>query len=565
MKTLNHIVVAALLLGFLGIPEARSQSRQRIIVEPTTTLVDGTSYPYNTLLPGDTLFFRGGNRPYLLIRNFKGQSKKPIKFMNIYGAVIFNTDWYYGIVLRNCKYVRLSGSGDPNYFYGFIIQRVQNGAGLSVGDLSSDFEVDHVYISNVSIAGVYAKTDPDCSFTATRDKFTQCNTIFHDNYIENTGDEGMYIGSSFYNGKTITCNGKDTLVYPSLLIGVRVYNNIVKHTGWDGIQVASAYNNCKIYNNLVMYDSQDGQEWQMSGILIGGGSNCDCYNNYIYKGKGDGIESLGRGGYRIFNNIIVDAGRSFYSSDPSKMKHGIYVGDVSTEPNSSFHVLFNDIINPKTSGIRFSSVLSKNNLIASNAIINPGGGTNSYIVVTSPSCSVQIKNNYTSMTLNGAGFADTIYNLLPTSPLINAGYYDNKKITFDYSYHPRPFNEAFDIGSDEYNPNYNFRITLESEEELAREDATLEDNSGAIEQQPLVYPNPVRNSLTIQFTLDSTENIVLDFYNMEGNRIYHTERDGLAEGEQSIVVDVAMFPMGICLYTLRAGRQAFSGRFTKIN
>ena len=108
MKTLNHIVVAALLLGFLGIPEARSQSRQRIIVEPTTTLVDGTSYPYNTLLPGDTLFFRGGNRPYLLIRNFKGQSKKPIKFMNIYGAVIFNTDWYYGIVLRNCKYVRLS-------------------------------------------------------------------------------------------------------------------------------------------------------------------------------------------------------------------------------------------------------------------------------------------------------------------------------------------------------------------------------------------------------------------------------------------------------------------------
>jgi len=219
--------------------------------------------------------------------------------------------------------------------------------------------VDHVRIDSVPIAGVYAKTDPDCSFTSLRGKFTQYNTIFHDNYISNTGDEGFYIGSSFYGGETINCNGKDTLLYPSLLSGVRVYNNIVRYTGWDGIQVGSASTNCQIFNNLVMFDSQAEVNWQMSGILIGGGSQCDCYNNYIYKGKGDGIESLGLGDYRIFNNVIVEAGASFKPSDPTKMKYGIYCNDNSARPNASFSILFNNIISPKSNGIRFSSVVTK--------------------------------------------------------------------------------------------------------------------------------------------------------------------------------------------------------------
>ena len=88
----------------------------------------------------------------------------------------------------------------------------------------------------------------------------------------------MYIGSSFYSGETINCNGKDTVVMPSVLMGVRVYNNIVKYSGWDGIQVGSAVSDCRIFNNLVMFDSQAAVYGQMSGFLIGGRSKCDCYN-----------------------------------------------------------------------------------------------------------------------------------------------------------------------------------------------------------------------------------------------------------------------------------------------
>ncbi len=425
--------------------------RPRIIVSPSTTLVDGTSKPYSTLRPGDTLFFQGGYRTYLFIRNFTGSKTKPLVFMNVNGVVSFNTDWYYGIKVSNCRYIRLSGTGDPGAFYGFRIERVKSGAGLSIGDLSSDFEVDHIYISNVPIAGVYAKTDPDCNLLSVRNKFTQYNTVFHDNYIVSAGNEGFYIGSSFYKGETISCHGRDTVVLPSTLSGVRVFNNIVKLTGWDGIQVSSASTDCRIYNNIVLYDSQAGVQSQMSGILIGGGSKCDCYNNYIYKGKGDGIESLGLGGYRIFNNVIVDAGRSFQPDVPSAMKHGIYVGDISTAQGGAYDILFNVIINPKSNGIRFASVISKKNLIASNAVIGPGLGSSAFIVVTDPRSDVAIKNNYTAPNSSKAGFRDSTFVLLPGSPLINGGYPDCRGITFDFFNHTRPIGFP-DIGISEFNP-----------------------------------------------------------------------------------------------------------------
>ena len=51
-----------------------------------------------------------------------------------------------------------------------------------MGYLSSDAEVDHCYIANTLIAGVYAKTDPDCTLKSVRSNFTQYNTVFHDNY-----------------------------------------------------------------------------------------------------------------------------------------------------------------------------------------------------------------------------------------------------------------------------------------------------------------------------------------------------------------------------------------------
>ncbi len=131
------------------------------LVPANVTYLDAAVAPYNQVKGGDTLYFQSGNRDYLLLKNFHGKSGSPIVMINRGGAVIINTNNYFGISIQNCRYIKLTGTGTPGIQYGFDVQRVANGAGLGAGYLSSDFEIDHVSIRNTLIGGLYAKTDPD--------------------------------------------------------------------------------------------------------------------------------------------------------------------------------------------------------------------------------------------------------------------------------------------------------------------------------------------------------------------------------------------------------------------
>ncbi len=536
-------------------PKAAYSQQHVFYVDTLTTLLDANYAPFNQVQPGDTICFKAGKRAYILIRNFTGNSDKPVFFINGPGLVTINTDHYFGISVQNCRYIRLSGSGDKNYFYGFSIERVAKGTGIGIGNLSSDFEIDHVSIRNVTIAGIYAKTDPDCSLTSTRDKFTQFNTRIHDNYLENCGNEGLYIGSTKYFGQTVNCNGNDTLLMPPLLDGVKVYNNIIKYAGWDGIQVSSASNNCQVYDNLVMFDSQSEVYGQMSGIIIGGGSKCDCYNNFISQGKGDGIEIHGLAGFRVFNNIIIDAGRSYLPADANQMKHGIFVTDVSAMHDSSFSILFNTILNPKSDGIRFASVHSKNNLVASNAIINPGTfdvyelgntrfkGADSYVMIPDPASAVLVKNNYTARNSDSAGFTDDGYSLTPTSVLINSAWSDSRNVTSDYFHFTRPYGSLADIGAVEFNPSLAVR-------------------TNAITASPSIFPNPVKNWLTIRCRGTAYQEVSVLIYKTNGMLVMEQQlyEPGI---DKSLQLNVTALPPGVYIYTLKAGKQNFNGKFIK--
>jgi hypothetical protein len=532
-------------------------------IAPETWVLDGHDDIYKDINPGDTLFFLAGYRNYLLIKDFHGSEDKPIVLINSGGAVIIDTDHYFGISIQNCRYIKLTGTGDPNQSYGFQIKRVANGSGMGIGDKSSDFEIDHILIENCSIGGIYAKTDPDCNLTAVRGIFTQYNTSIHDNYIANAGNEGLYVGSTKYFGQNVNCNGKDTLLMPSLLNGVRVYNNIIKYSGWDGIQVSSASNNCQIFGNTILYDSQAEVGSQMSGIIIGGGSKCDCYNNFISNGKGDGIESHGLAGYRIFNNIIVNAGRTFKPSDPNVMKHGIFVTDVSAQKDSSFYILHNSIINPKSDGIRFSSIKSKKNLISSNVIINPGNfdfyengnthfkGKDSYLMFPNSESDVTTKNNFLSRDIAEAGFASLIqekasdFKLGAGSVLINSADAESE-VAFDFSGQPRPVGQFADIGAWEYNS------TSANSLEYTQ-----------LKSQTQLLGNPVDDFLTIQFKYELNQRISLDIYNSNGQLINHVGESGLIVDRQVIRVNVSNLSTGLYFARIQWGNSSESEKFFK--
>jgi parallel beta-helix repeat protein len=537
------------------------------LVGAEVILADANDPPFNQVKPGDTLFFAGGNKKYLNIRNFQGKSGSPIVMINKNGAVTIDTDHYFGISIENCKFVKFTGTGESAQQYGFQIKRVANGSGLGIGYLSSDFEIDHISIENTLIAGLYAKTDPNCSANSTRDSFTQHNTIIHDNYIAYTGNEGLYVGSSKYFGQVVNCDGRDTLLMPGLLDGVRIYNNTVKYSGWDGIQVGSAYKNCQIYNNTVLFDSQNKEDNQMSGILIGAGTKCDCFNNFISEGNGDGIECHGLGGTRIFNNIVVDAGFNYYPGDKSMMKHGIFVSDGSVQKDSSFYIMHNDIIRPKSDGIRFSSQISKGNYVSSNVILMPGNfeyyehdntnytGQDAYIMFQFNRSNTTVKNNFFSMEAGKPGFVSAIgqlpgdFMLLEGSPLIDAAELNPKTaVSFDFLNFHRPVGPKPDIGAYEYEG-----VT-----------STFQIIADSLQLQSWTIPNPVTAVLKIYLQQDTIQELASELYDLRGSIVGQSSQSKLESGHQVVEFNVANLSKGVYIYKIRSKKVVYSGKFVKM-
>ena len=535
----------------------RAWGQQHVfIVDTAVSIVDATVSPYNMVQPGDTILFKAGKRSFIRIKNFTGNTDNPVIFMNDNGQVNIHTDHYYGISIVNCRFFRLTGTGDENNFYGIRISKVTNGAGIGIGGMSSDYEIDHVSIENCKSAGIYAKTDPDCSFTSTRGNFTQYNTQIHDNYIGHVGTEGLYIGSTQYFGQTVKCNGVDTLLMPSLLEGVKVYKNIIEYSGWDGIQVSSASTDCHISDNIVLFDSQSEYYGQMSGIIIGGGSKCDCNNNFISQGKGQGIQVFGLAGEKIFNNIIIDAGRNFYPIDTTRRVYGIFVTDISAQADSAFTIVFNTILNPKTDGIRFVSTVTKNNLIASNAIINPGSydyyengntsftGKDSYIMLPDPSSDVRLKSNYLARNSDSAKFAADGFSLLQGSPLINSAWTENMIINFDYFHTARPYGATADIGAVEYDPS-------------------VAGTSLQLISKPVLFPNPVTTWLNINYSVEKPVYIFTGIYSLNGTLVIKSKQHSIPGEIQTATINVSNLPAGIYIYSLRSENCIITGKFIK--
>jgi len=503
-----QLEVLGLLFLFLSGYQAKAQQRVCDLEIPASTFViDGS---HGDIHPGNVVCIKGSAKDFLLIRNVNGTAQLPIQFINSEGAVIINTDNYYGIKISHSSYIKVSGTGTDSIQYGFQVQRVGGGTGLAVDDLSTDVEIENMEIANTPIAGVYAKTDPTCSdFSSTRDKFTMYNFKFHDCYVHDVADEGLYIGSSKYSGQHLT-GDCDTLVYPHVLIGTRIYNNIIENTGWDGIQVSSAEQDCKVYNNVIRNDSYAEYNGQMSGILIGGGTRADVYNNKIYDGKGDGIDIFGLGSMRVFNNLIVRAGRTYMPNDPVAFKHGIYLGKAVTQPGEDNKIYNNTIVSPKSFGITYANDESNMGYLINNAVVNPGytdAGESAFYNINVDASQIELLNNYSSNSVEDAKFLDAIadnYDLKPTSPLVDHGVeMTNEGLVFDIDSRVRPFHNFTDMGA------YECQDPTISVEEVDSESTSI-------------YPNPASSKVYFK-TPDAGQIVKLKIFNINGLLVKQTD------------------------------------------
>ncbi|MBS4058429.1 MAG: right-handed parallel beta-helix repeat-containing protein [Bacteroidales bacterium] len=522
---------------------AKSQMSCDVTIPLTQSIIEGASYQ-----PGTVVCLAPGTRDYLLFKDLNGTAAQPIVITSDGGLSKIDTDHYYGIKFSGCNHVLLSGAG-TKASYGIKINRVGNGAGITIDNLSSDVEVEFVEIGHTLIGGIYAKTDPSCdNFSSTRDKFTMYNIIIHDCYLHDIGDEGFYIGSSKFTGQYLS--SCDTTVLPHIIEGVEIYNNIVENTGWDGIQVSSTPLGCKIFGNTVRYDSQRETTYQMSGILIGGGSVCDCYNNKVIDGKGDGIDVFGSNNMWIYNNLIVRAGRTFMPNDQSQLKHGIFIGSAPDQSAASLKILHNTIISPKTSGIRFMNNNTFDNKFINNIILDPGSyptlAEKAFLDASIDISLYEYADNFLSTQISSALFvqaASDNYSLKPSSPAINKA--QASAISFDIDNAPRPHNQGADIGA------YECQDTYAGTGDLA---------SGEVFELTLA-PNPTSTAMVIslQHPVVASE-LKLVLLNVQGRITDLSDRLTVGPESHQLTVNLLQIPVGVYLLECVNGKRVSRGK-----
>jgi hypothetical protein len=536
----RHLLQAALLACSCGIqpPASGQASSCELEISTSESYIDGRVNAAG-IRPGDTICLLPGTRSFLWIRYLHGTAEAPIVIRNSIGGVNI-TNFYYGLKIDSCSHVKLSGKGVPYIDYGIKIHDI-NGGGMSIEGLSTDVEVEGIEITGTVFVGIFAKTDPDCDFLSTRDKYVMRNISIHDNYMHQTGMEGMYIGSSFYTGYIINCDGHDTLVYPHVIRGVQVYRNRVEYAGWDGIQVASSDSGCAVYDNYVAYDSDSAVYNQMSGILIGGGSGCDCYNNTVTDGKGVGINVFGLGNEKIYNNLIIRAGMTF--PDPYPLISGIYFGDVVTLPGASFLVANNTIISPKVFGIHFKNTESSGNLAVNNLIMGPGDGF-------FDGTNLVVQENCTFQSLDFNQFVDPPhgnYDLKASSQCVNNAspmIYFN--LGFDIKSRSRPFAWVNDMGAYECHDS-----SLLSAEARYREDDI------GLQVTQLGRTGTVR----ISFVLPDESFVSINVFGITGKAITNPVGETMLPGKHILDRTLSDLNSGIYLCTVITGSIIYSKKF----
>ena len=402
--------------------------------------------------PGDKVCIMAGNyNGRLELLNFQGSSLEPILIVNCGGqAVISNyVTNKPAINVLNSKHFKLSGRGHPGFDYGIKIDTTgQNG--LSLGAFSTDFEIEGFDIAHTGFAGIINKTDPSCGNRDLR-WFVQKNSIFHDNYIHHTHGEAFYIGSTNYPTRIVDCSGQTVTLYAHSMEGVKIYNNIVEHTGWDGIQIGATTKDGAIFDNTIRNYGTRRKGAHSHGIQLSNDVLCSVYNNKILPVTPGGRSGYGNGIFskaavaRIFNNLIVNPGDL-----DSAQRMGIQFNRNSNPiPDSSHYVINNTIINPARAGISMFHD-NVNNKFNNNIIVSHTG---LYIIDTKPP-ETDTSYNYRTTSIANPGFSDSEYHLSENSPCRDNGvnrYADG--VTFDLDYNPRPASGPFDQGAYQYAPS----------------------------------------------------------------------------------------------------------------
>lgn len=332
------ILIILVLTLALSLSPALAQNTFYISADQTYVLPENLS---PQAVGGDTIKISSDRIKTLQFKGFEGNEDNPIIFINDGGQVNINTTDWGAIRFVNCKFIKITGTGDANTHYGF---KLQGGTtGLSFEEYSSDVEIEFVEIEGLAetFFGIYAKKDFSGNAVMPYPVFN--NLSIHDNYIHDVA-EGMYIGETTAPGMEFR--------------HLRIYNNIIINTQRESMQIGNSVDDIEIYNNFFQNTGIENMKTQNNNLQIGINSVGLVYNNVIMESNGYGVIILGNGDITLENNFIANS-------------QGIYIDDRYT-PLSYAPI---NIIDNYISGVNNNTVIENlnefNDLYIANNFYSP--------------------------------------------------------------------------------------------------------------------------------------------------------------------------------------------------
>ncbi|MBK7172666.1 MAG: T9SS type A sorting domain-containing protein [Bacteroidales bacterium] len=237
---------------------------------------------------GDTIKILSSRTQSLKFNDLTGDSEHPIVIINSGGQVdIASTTTWGALSFVNCRYIKVSGRGAPQFHFGFRLSALS--CGLAFAEYSSDCEAENIEIHHTSFFGIFAKKDFSGFPPVPYPIFS--NLVIHDMYIHHV-EEGMYIGETKSPGMEFR--------------HVRIYNNVVTDCLREAIQVANCVEDVEVYNNFCAYTGLGGLYAQSNVFQIGGNTIGRYYNNIFMHAPENGVICMGSGDVDVFNNYISD-------------------------------------------------------------------------------------------------------------------------------------------------------------------------------------------------------------------------------------------------------------------
>lgn len=551
--------VFVLLIGLFALSGA---SGQPVTCSCDYVINKAGMYRLSAVQPGQTICVQAGHYEWLRFFDLLGAPGNPIRVINTGGQVTIGGSAYYaGLQFFTCRYFVLTGTGDPQYPYGIkLTETGPNATAVNIGGKSSDCEVTGVEVAQAGFAGIMVKTDPTCDSSTWRSAFTMTNVAIHHNYIHDVGGEGLYLGSSFWNGRTITCNGVNRTVYPHPIVGLSVHHNLIERSGAEGLQYACAPD-AQVHHNTIRQAGQSPfAAYQNNGIQIGSGGGGSCYANTIRQVAGSGLIIIGHlGNNLIYNNVISDVG-----------ENGIFCDDREGSLTNTYTAFVNNtLVRCGHDGIK---LYNQNNVITVDNNVIVGIGPNRRYVSLGQGAAVTPRTNFTSNDVSQAFFVDPAgsnFRLSAGSPLIDAGRsVSSWGIDRDAADQFRPQNGLYDIGA------YEFGSANAAQSTKAATPGTtaflLKSNTDPIVLKPVsnnelmhrealvIFPSPGTDQVTLH--LSTNESItMLTVHNARGQRC----RVRLSHTSGVNQLDISALPAGSYVVQLKAGSNRYTSRFVK--